>query len=196
MTISPNGIEDEVPWQLIEGFLEQADALRCFEALGNEIEWSQHSIQMFGRKVPAPRLTALLGETGLSYRYSGTRHRAQAWPATARPLLHQVSAHCGVPFNSALANFYRDGSDSVGWHSDDERDLGAAPVIASLSLGASRRFSVKPRSGGRSVSFDLPSGSLLVMADGFQRRFQHAVPKTKVAVGSRINLTFRRLVGP
>ena len=112
-------------------------------------------------------------------------------------LRERVSAACESHFNSVLVNLYRDGDDSMGWHADDEPELGPRPVIASLSLGATRRFRMQPRRGGRDVrralshAIDLTHGSLLVMAGDTQRDWRHAVPRTRSTVGPRINLTFR-----
>jgi len=107
-----------------------------------------------------------------------------------------VEAATGGRFNSALANAYRDGRDSMGWHSDDEKELGRAPLIASVSLGAERRFLLRPRvrtAEGRAPAsgLTLEHGSLLVMKGDSQRRFQHALPRTRKPTGLRINLTYR-----
>ena len=119
--------------------------------------------------------------------------------ATSSSLLavrSRLEAALGVEFNSVLANLYRDGRDYMGWHSDSEAGLGRAPVIASLSVGAPRRFLLKPKAGGASHALVLPPGSLLVMAGETQRHWKHALPRTVKPVGPRINLTFRRIVDP
>ena len=102
-----------------------------------------------------------------------------------------------VTFNSVLANLYRDGTDAMGWHSDAEPELGPAPVIASISLGAMRRFALKHRDDpARKLTLELPHGSLLVMSGATQRHYRHALPRTTRPIGPRINLTFRRIVTP
>jgi alkylated DNA repair dioxygenase AlkB len=113
-----------------------------------------------------------------------------------RPLRERLSRELGVEFNSVLANRYRDGRDCMGWHSDAEPELGPAPVIASVSLGAMRRFVLKHRGEPeRKLALELPHGSLLVMRGETQRHYRHALPRTAKPVGERVNLTFRRIVG-
>jgi alkylated DNA repair dioxygenase AlkB len=172
----------------------QADAL--FDALQAGVAWERHRIRLFGREVPAPRLSCWIGDPGTAYRYSGQRHQPRPWPDCLRPVRARLEAGLAASFNSVLANLYRDGCDAMGWHRDDERDLGPAPVIASLSLGAPRRFLVKAHGDpqAKALAIELPHGSLLVMAGGFQRRYRHALPRTARPVGPRINLTFRHVV--
>ncbi|MGA8277861.1 MAG: alpha-ketoglutarate-dependent dioxygenase AlkB [Rhodanobacteraceae bacterium] len=170
----------------------QADAL--FSALRGEIEWEQHRLRLFGREVTAPRLSAWIGDADASYRYSGTRFEPRAWTPAVACLRDDLNARLGVRFNSVLANLYRDGCDSMGWHADDEPELGVQPLIASLSFGAPRRLRLRARSKRRAaVSIELAHGSLLLMAGATQRLYQHALPKTKTRIGERINLTFRRI---
>lgn len=119
----------------------------------------------------------------------------RAWVPGVRLLRERLRFQLGVDFNSVLANLYRDGSDAMGWHADDEPELGEAPVIASVSLGATRRFLLRAREGGERLALDLPHGSLLVMAGGTQAAYRHALTRTRRDVGPRVNLTFR-LVRP
>lgn len=160
------------------------------------VDWQVHRVRLFGREVPAPRLSCWIGDPGTAYRYSGQRHLPRPWPDCLRPVRARLEAELGVPFNSVLANLYRDGRDAMGWHRDDERDLGPEPVIASLSLGAPRRFLVKALGDTetKALGIELPHGSLLVMDGDFQRRYRHALPRTARAVGARINLTFRNVI--
>ncbi len=172
-----------------------ADAL--FAALLDQLEWQQHRLRIFGRDVDAPRLSCWVGEPGLDYRYSGTRFQPHPWPPVLAALRPRLSEACSAPFNSVLANLYRDGADAMGWHSDDEPELGAEPVIASVSLGARRRFALKRRErGARSVFLDLPHGSVLRLAGSTQANYRHALPRTRAAIGPRVNLTFRQIVKP
>ncbi len=171
---------------------DEADAL--FAQLRQDIPWECHRIRMFGREVDSPRLSCWIGDPEAVYTYSRTRFVPHPWPASLRPLRERVSNAVGVAFNSVLANLYRDGRDRMGWHSDDEPELGPRPVIASVSLGATRRFSLKPRAGGASRHLDLPHGSLLVMAGDTQTAWRHALAGTARPVGARINLTFRRIL--
>jgi len=146
---------------------------------------------MFGRVVDSPRLSAWIGDEDAVYRYSGTRFVPRPWTPELLALRDRVAAACGVPFNSVLANLYRDGADRMGWHSDDEPELGPRPVIASVSLGAERTFRFRAKAGGETVAIELPHGSLLTMAGDTQRLYRHELPARKRVTGPRINLTFR-----
>jgi alkylated DNA repair dioxygenase AlkB len=171
----------------------EADGL--FDALSTGIAWEVHRIRMFGREIDAPRLSCWIGDPGAAYVYSRTRYEPNAWPAALRPVRERLRETLGFEFNSVLANRYRDGRDAMGWHSDDEPELGSQPVIASVSLGATRRFALKPRAGGGSrLALDLPHGSLMVMSGETQIHYRHALPRTARMVGERINLTFRRIM--
>lgn len=171
----------------------QADAL--FAALHAAIPWEIHRIRLFGRQVDSPRLSCWIGDADASYTYSGTRFEPHPWPVALLPVRAQLARELEVDFNSVLANLYRDGRDSMGWHSDAEAELGSQPVIASLSLGAVRRFVLKSRSDpALKRAIELPHGSLLLMRGDTQRNYRHALPRTARPVGARINLTFRRIV--
>lgn len=160
------------------------------------IDWEVHRLKLFGREVESPRLSRWIGDPGASYRYSGVRFEPASWPRALNAIRKAVSAASGEDFNSVLANLYRDGNDTMGWHSDDEPELGAQPIIASLSLGASRRFVLKSRAkGGDKLELELPHGSLLVMRGETQKNYRHSLPRTKRATGERMNLTFRRIYG-
>lgn len=178
-------------------WLGPVDADGLMTALQDQVSWSVHRIRIFGREVDSPRLSCWIGDPLARYRYSGTLFEPHPWPAVLRPLRERLRRELGVDFNSVLANLYRDGRDAMGWHSDDEPELGAAPVIASLSLGATRRFALKHRRDpGRRLALDLPHGSLLVMSGPTQRHYRHALPRTTRPVGARINLTFRQILRP
>jgi alkylated DNA repair dioxygenase AlkB len=158
-------------------------------------------IRLFGREVASPRLSCWIGDPGTAYVYSRTRFEPQPWPPALAALRMRVARACGADFNSVLANLFRDGRDAMGWHSDDEAELGPAPVIASLSLGAVRRFLFRPRHvrgvrpAGRTLELALPHGSLLRMSGATQRYYEHALPRAARIREPRINLTFRRIVG-
>lgn len=177
--------------RLAPGWLPADEADALFAQLRQDIPWECHRIRMFGREVDSPRLSSWIGDPEAVYTYSRTRFVPHPWPASLLPLRERLSGALGVAFNSVLANLYRDGRDRMGWHSDDEAELGPRPVIASVSLGATRRFSLKPRAGGASRHLDLPHGSLLVMAGDTQSAWRHALAGTARPVGARINLTFR-----
>ena len=149
---------------------------------------------IFGRSVAVPRKISWHGDPGCRYRYSGQTYEPAPWTDSLTRLRRALIRCTGLPWNGVLANYYRDGSDSVGWHSDDERELGPEPddvAIASLSLGAARRFVMRRRDRSARRHFDLPGGSLLVMRGSTQRHWQHALPKTRAPVGPRLNLSFR-----
>lgn len=185
----------------IAGFVEQQQ--QYYGTLISELNWQQDSIQIAGKPVPIPRLNAWYGDAQAHYSYSGIALAPRPWTATLLRLKGDVEAYLGVSFNSVLANYYRDGNDSVAWHADDEPELGSRPLIASLSLGAGRRFSLrgpgaqyqgKDWNGEQQTRhIDLAGGSLLVMAGDTQRYWRHQVAKTQRAVAGRINLTFRQI---
>lgn len=182
-------------------WLPSADADYLLDSLQPGLPWARHRLRLFGREVEAPRLSCWIGDPGTTYRYSGATFAPHPWPDVLRPVRKAVSEAAGAPFNSVLANLYRDGRDAMGWHSDDERELGPQPVIASLSLGATRRFVLKARvadSAGRFARhvIELPHGSLLVMAGDTQQNYRHALPRTARPAGPRINLTFRYIRSP
>jgi alkylated DNA repair dioxygenase AlkB len=193
-----NRIElDDGAWiDYVATWIPPAEADQVLHALRDELAWEQRAIVLFGRRVMQPRLIAWAGSLG--YRYSGQTLEPRApLPATAA-LLSRVNEHTGVPFNHVLINRYRDGADSIGLHADDEPEPGDDPIVATLSLGATRRFVLKPRRArlGRGRSFDVESGSLLVMGGTCQRHYVHGVPRQADATGERISLTFRRLLRP
>jgi alkylated DNA repair dioxygenase AlkB len=175
-------------------WLDQDEADALLTGLQATIPWEVHRIRIFGRDVDSPRLSCWIGDDDATYVYSRTRFEPHPWTPMLASLRERVSLACGVRFNSVLANLYRDGRDSMGWHSDNEPELGPRPIIASLSLGATRRFRLKPRganTGGDVLGVELGHGSLLRMAGDTQRLYVHDLPKTSAAVGSRLNLTFR-----
>jgi alkylated DNA repair dioxygenase AlkB len=177
------------------GFLTPGEADAAFAALRQAVAWEVHRIRLFGRQLDSPRLSAWIGDPGTAYRYSGATFEPQPWPMPLQALRERVAAAAGAPLNSVLANLYRDGRDYMGWHSDDERALGPHPVIASLSLGATRRFHLRRRDDARvGLVLDLPPGSLLLMRGATQATTRHALPRTARPVGERINLTFRHVV--
>ncbi len=177
------------------GWLAPGDAEVLFTALLDALPWSCHHLRIFGRIVAAPRLSCWIGDPGTAYAYSGTRFEPHPWPGALLPVRDAASRVAGAQFNSVLANLYRDGRDGMGWHSDDERELGPEPVIASVSLGATRRFSFRHRTQARvGLTLPLPAGSLLLMRGTTQQHYRHALPKTARPAGPRINLTFRRIL--
>jgi alkylated DNA repair dioxygenase AlkB len=178
-----------------DAFAHDADALR--DALLAEIPWERHRIRLFGREVDSPRLSCWIGDAGTEYTYSRTRFEPRAWTPSLAAIRGALATRFAIRFNSVLANLYRNGQDSMGWHSDDEPELGREPVIASLSFGAPRKFRFRSR-GTREVagSIELAHGSLLVMAGATQRLYQHDLPRSARLDDARINLTFREILPP
>lgn len=183
--------------ELFPTFLERPRADAVLETLLVEVPWRAHVIRLFGREVPEPRLSAWLGEPHAVYAYSGVTNRPEPWTKTLAALREELFERLGLPFDSVLANLYRDGQDSMGFHSDDEPELGPEPVIASISLGATRRFQIRHKRGAKRGRLDLElgHGSLLVMRGAMQERYRHGVPKDPRVTEARVNLTFRRIVG-
>lgn len=180
--------------RLVPGWLQEGEADRLVAQLLEAVQWEVHRLRIFGREVDAPRLSSWIGDADARYRYSGVGFVPRPWPGCLLPVRARLAQELGVDFNSVLANRYRDGRDSMGWHRDDEPELGPCPSIASLSLGATRRFVLKSTDpSGPRLALDLPHGSLLVMGGDTQARYRHALPKTRRPVGERINLTFRRI---
>ena len=179
-------------------FLSAAEATDFLAELTAEVAWEQRSIRLFGQDFPQPRLTAWHGDAEARYTYSGLAWEPRPWTPALQQLRQRVEQATAHRFNSVLLNLYRNGRDSMGWHADDEPELGPAPAIASVSLGALRRFRLRPRAGlvHAPLSLDLPHGSLLLMRGPTQQHWQHALPKTARPVGPRLNLTFRWVAGP
>lgn len=178
-------------------WLDPAVAAALCAQLLHEVPWEVHRIRLFGKLVDSPRLSCWIGDADASYRYSGTRFAPHPWPAALLPLRARLAAETGVAFNSVLANRYRDGRDAMGWHSDDERELGAEPLVASLSLGGERRFDLRRKGHTRiEHSLQLAHGSLLVMSGQTQHHWQHQVAKTRKPCAPRLNLTFRLIRTP
>lgn len=197
MTLFDDGVTELLPFDgsamLHDWVLGDRLAVDVFDELMEGTNWESRTITMFGKRHPEPRLTAWHGDEGARYRYSGIELSPSPWT----PLLGSLRTICerisGAGFNSVLLNLYRDGNDKMGWHADDEPELGPDPVIASMSLGAVRRFRFRHRDTGEVVECEPPSGSLLVMSGSTQHRWVHEVPRQARVGEPRINLTFRHV---
>jgi alkylated DNA repair dioxygenase AlkB len=161
-----------------------------FSALLHEVNWREETLTIFGKPRLVPRLIAFYGDR--AYGYSGAQHEAQDMPPVLTSIQEIVERVADSRFNSVLCNRYRGGSDSMGWHRDNEAQLDQT-CIASVSFGASRRFKMRHREEGTVIDFELPSGSILLMHD-CQEMWEHSLPKTKKQVGERINLTYRKVI--
>ncbi len=154
--------------------------------------WRQDTIKIFGRAVLQPRLTAWMGDSGATYRYSGLLMTPDPWSPAILQVKTAVEAQLGQNFNSALINYYRNGLDSMGWHRDNEPELGPTPVIASLSFGEGRLFKIRHYfDKALTIDLNLEHGDLLVMAGPMQSCWEHSLPKTRKPKQARINITFR-----
>ncbi|MXZ80321.1 MAG: alpha-ketoglutarate-dependent dioxygenase AlkB [Gammaproteobacteria bacterium] len=189
---------DVIPGEcvLFNRFIEADESQRILESLTCEITWQQHKVRVFNRVHSVPRLTAWYGDKGTVYGYSGSVHHPLPWIPVLTGIRRRVEDFLGRPFNSVLLNLYRNGSDTMGRHSDDEPELGDNPVIASVSFGGSRRFVFHPKPGNPEprVRTELDDGSLLIMHGSCQRRWKHSIPKTRNLARPRINLTFRTVL--
>lgn len=178
---------------LFPEFLSEDLADVAFAELATTNSWEQQSLLMYGKMVDEPRLSSWHSD-GQSYTYSGRERLPQPWTPLLRNIREQCEQHTDHTFNGVLVNYYRDGSDHLGWHSDDELVNGPEPLIASISLGAERRFDLRHRETREVVSTSLGHGSLLVMSGFSQRCWEHRIPKMTRIADARINLTFRRLL--
>lgn len=172
-------------------FLDKSKADELYQTFCH-LSWALEYYRMFGKIIPSPRLMAWYGDSNVDYQYSGIRHSPLPWTEELLFVKKLIEAKINHPFNAVLANLYRDGRDGMGWHADDEPELGKNPVIASISLGATRRFKFRTLSQPRQmIDTTLSHGSLLVMHGQTQHFWQHAITKTKKTCLPRINLTFR-----
>jgi alkylated DNA repair dioxygenase AlkB len=162
-----------------------------FEQLKSEINWKQEAMKIYGKEVLFPRLTAWYAEDGKTYKYSGLLNLPEEFDKNLKEIKTKVEDKCEFIFNSALLNYYRSGNDSMGWHADNEPELGKNPVIASVSIGGGRKMQFKHRKVANStINIYLPPNSLLLMQGATQHHWLHQIPKTK-ASNERINITFR-----
>ena len=175
-----------------EDFFSEEESSRYFDTLRETIAWEQQELKMFGKQIALPRLTAWYGDEGKPYSYSGITHHPHRWTPELLEIKSKIESVADLAFNSVLLNLYRDEQDSVGWHSDDETELGENPVIASISFGDVRQFQFKHKTdGSQRLALDLTSGSLLLMRGATQHYWKHRIPKSKQAKSERMNLTFR-----
>ena len=187
--------DGDLRWQ--PAWLDPATADQWLTALQAEVPWQQPKVFVHGRQHPVPRLLAWYGDSEAYYRYAGLTHQPLPWTPLLAEIRARIEAEAGQRLNAVLLNYYRDGQDSMGWHSDDEAVLGANPLIASLSLGGTRRFDLRRKGSNRiEHSLSLEHGSLLVMAGATQHHWQHQVAKTRQRCAPRLNLTFRLIRFP
>lgn len=172
-------------------FFSKAESDFFLQKLKDEIEWKQESMNMYGKKVDFPRLTAWYGDNDKPYSFSGITLQPKIWTKELLEIKGKIEPLSNVKFNSVLLNRYRSGNDSISWHTDAEKELGQNPVIASVNFGATRKFQLRHINTKEKIEIELSHGSLLIMQGELQHFWQHQVPKTSKVVWERINLTFR-----
>ena len=179
---------------LVKAFIDSKEATSLMENLKNALPWQQTEITVFGKKHPIPRLNAWVGAPDANMVYSKTTFYPKPWTEPLLRLKHKIETWCQHPFNSVLANLYRNGQDKMGWHSDDEKELGTNPFIASLSLGPDRDFVMKHKTLKHQCKVHLQHGDLLTMYGTTQHHYKHALPQRLRLKIPRINLTFRQII--
>ena len=180
---------------LYDSLFGRKETSELFYKLKNTIEWKQEGMKMYGKEILFPRLTAWYGDENAKYKYSGIVNLPLPCTQELHFIKRKAEEISQVKFNSVLLNYYRNGNDSMGWHSDDEKELGINPVIASVTFGVSRKFQFKHRIIKKSIqNIVLTNGSLLLMQGTTQHNWLHQVPKSKTIIGERINLTFRKII--
>jgi alkylated DNA repair dioxygenase AlkB len=172
-------------------FFSKAESDSFLQKLKDEIEWKQESMNMYGKQVDFPRLTAWYGDNDKPYSFSGITLQPKIWTIELLQIKGKIEPLTHVQFNSVLLNRYRSGNDSISWHTDAEKELGQNPVIASVNFGATRKFQLRHINTKEKIEIELTHGSLLIMQGELQHFWQHQVPKTSKVVNERINLTFR-----
>lgn len=187
-------LADDSWLDFVPAWLSAREAERCLAAVRDEVDWVAREIVIYGKRIMQPRLVGWAGE--VPYRYSGQTLEPRAFTDTVRALTDRVNEFAGTRFNHVLLNRYRDGRDNMGMHADAEPELGLDPIVATLSLGATRRMTLVPRHprDGERRSVELTSGSLLVMRGACQRRFRHGIPREAHVADERVSLTFRLIV--
>jgi alkylated DNA repair dioxygenase AlkB len=193
-----NQTENLLPYRgeayLYPNFFSSAECVAYFKDLHNNIDWKQEPVKIFGKQVMQPRLTAWYGDNDKPYSYSGITMRPKPWTPTLQLIKEKIEMVAKGRFTSALLNLYRDGKDSMGWHRDNEKELGINPVIGSVSFGAARIFKLRDYNDKSVIKqMELSDGSFLLMRGETQHYWEHQVAKTSKEVGMRINITFRAI---
>ena len=178
---------------IYQHFFSISESNLFLNRLIESIKWKQESMNMYGKQVNFPRLTAWYGDTNKSYTFSGITLQPNSWTNDILSIKNKIEKHENISFNSVLLNRYRNGNDSISWHTDAERELGIRPIIASVSFGATRTFQLRHINTKEKLEIELTHGSLLIMQGELQHFWQHQIPKTKKVLGERINLTFRTI---
>lgn len=175
----------------VPSFFDKSMSDYYYNKLLQEIDWKQEEMRIYGKSVKLPRLTAWYGDNDKPYSFSGITLNPNPWTTELLEIKKSIEIKCEAVFNSVLLNLYRDGKDSISWHTDAEKELGINPIIASVNFGAARKFQLRHRSSNEKIEIELRHGSLLIMQGELQHYWQHQVPKINKEIGKRINLTFR-----
>lgn len=175
----------------IPNFYDKIEADVYLDTFIEGIKWKQESMNMYGKQIPFPRLTSWYGDSDKPYSFSGITLQPHSWSKELLEIKKDIEPKSGVQFNSVLLNRYRNGNDSISWHTDAEKELGENPIIASVNFGAERKFQLKHIETNEKIEIILKHGSLLIMMGELQHYWKHQVPKTKKVQAERVNLTFR-----
>ena len=177
-----------------EDFFNSADSNKLLKIFISKLPWESMIIKMFGKDAKIPRLQCWIGDEGCEYRYSGKQLNRQIWSQDLIMIRKKIYKELKIDFNSVLANYYRDGKDSMGWHSDDEKELGPDPTIASISFGSERDLVFRNKITKETIAIPQTNGCLILIDGETQKNWQHSIKKTQKVIGPRINLTFRNII--
>ena len=177
-----------------DNFFDSNQSDELLNKLIKNLSWESMMIKMFGKDLKIPRLQCWIGDEGCDYKYSGKKLNRQDWSSELLQIRKKIFKDLKIDFNSVLANYYRDGKDSMGWHSDDEKELGPNPTIASISFGSERNLYFRNKITKETISIPQAHGCLIVIDGKTQKNWQHSIKKTQKIIGPRINLTFRNII--
>ncbi len=192
---APNLLPHHGEVLLFPAFFNKQESDALFEDLRTGVRWKQEPIKLFGKEIMQPRLTAWYSDPGIRYSYSGITMQGTDWNVSLQLIKTRLETFFKLPCNSALLNLYRDGHDSMGWHRDNEKELGQHPTIISVNFGATRKFQLREyKSKQNLISLELQHGSVLIMKGESQPHWEHRVPKQTKLSDPRINITFRQVL--
>ena len=180
--------------RILEDFFNSVDSNKLLKKFISKLPWESMIIKMFGKDRKIPRLQCWIGDEGCEYRYSGKQLNRQIWNQDLIMIRKKIYEELKIDFNSVLANYYRDGKDSMGWHSDDEKELGPDPIIASISFGSERDLVFRNKITKETIAIPQTNGCLILIDGETQKNWQHSIKKTQKVIGPRINLTFRNII--
>ena len=189
-TQTGNVVIENGEYVFIPGFFNQLESDHYLKSLRENVLWKQESMNIYGKKIEFPRLMAWYGYDNQLYSFSGISLDPNPWTEEILEIKDRIEPLANVTFNSVLLNLYRDGKDSVSWHTDAEPELGQNPIIASVSFGETRKFQLRHNITKEKIDIHLTHGSLLIMKGELQHYWQHQVPKTNTKISERLNLTF------